>query len=369
MLAVLAVFSGLSTTTALLPSSDCYALNKENYLYDFTDKIGKELELEGELSDFVLRFCVDAQNRSSRGYVNYGRFLPDSMFKHDSSDVDFFQEYKYGDLRLCEHNGNNLMGRETEVRIVCGSCPNEASCKDEFGCICNATYNHNSCKAKVLVAVNCGSRGPRISPGLKIGFQPRGWEVVRNGMTQIGFRKPLHNFSFETHQKSVSLYMTSIVGLASNVGKPQIQVQPPEGLSVEIVSKVTMTKPSETESMTLLEVDWKCEKSREQPYEVNIRVPMDGYDPVEFFLCKECNNYEIQKEAGISTLKMFGALSLIFLLMVALLGLLGITYKFKLQNKGESNVSLISESLDEVYDEEEDRVNLGMQTFKDLHCN
>eukprot|EP00250_Pteridium_aquilinum_P019146 c24317_g1_i1 orf=834-1631(-) len=250
---------------------------------------------------------------------------------------------------LCEHNGNEFMGREAEVEIICGSCPNEVNCKDDFGCICNVTYHHNLCKAKVLIAVDCSGRGPRISPGFTIGFQPRGWEVVKNGITQIDFRKPSHNFSFETNQKSVSLYMTSTAGLASDIGKPQIQVQPPQGLSVQIASKASI--PSAMESTFILQLDWKCEKSRDQPYEVNIRVPIAGYDPVEFFLCKLCKNQETQKEAGVSGLKMFGDLSLIF---VAVVALLGITYKCKLQRKSGSDaphtVPLISESPDEVND-------------------
>lgn len=343
----------LSTTAASLPSSDCYALNKENHLLDFTDKVGKELELEGQSSDFVLRLCVDAQNRSSHGYVSYGRFLSESMLKPDSNEVDFYQVYKYGDLRHCEHYGNDLMGRETEVSVVCGSCPNkEVSCKDEFGCICNVSYHHSTCKAKVLVAVDCGSQGPRIYPGLKIGFQPGGSDVVTNGMTQREFRKPSHDFSFETHQKSVSLYMSSSVAVASGVGKPQIYVQPSQGLSIDVVSKVTVNKHAETESMTLLQVNWQCQKTIEQPYEVSIKVPINGYDPVQFFLCKECRSHQVQNEAGISSLKIFGAISLIILLVVSLYGLLALVNKFKLQDKGESDVPLITEALDEAHEEE-----------------
>ncbi|MCO5590751.1 hypothetical protein L7F22_044726 [Adiantum nelumboides] len=220
----LATFVMLASGASALPSSDCYALDKGSFLYDFSDKVGRELELEGEGSDFVVRFCVDAQNRSNDGYINFGRFSPQSMSKNKMHDVDFIQEYNYGDLMHCEHFGNNLTGRVTEVEIMCGSCSNGVTCKDAFGCICDVTYTHNLCKAKVLAAVDCGKQESRIFSEFSIGLQPKGYEVVKNGITQSGYRKSFHSYgSFESSQKSVSLYVTSTAGSQEYLKNHEIQ--------------------------------------------------------------------------------------------------------------------------------------------------
>lgn len=357
LLTALVIFSAFYETTSSLPSSECYALDRENYLYDFTDKVGKELELQGKRSDFVLRFCVDAQNRSQSGYINYGRFSPRSSFTHGFGDVDFFQEYKYGDLMLCEHNGYELTGREAEVKIICGTCPVALPCKDDFGCICNATYHHNMCKAEVLVAVNCSGRGPRIFPGFSVGFKPRGWEVVKNGITQWAFRKPYHNYSYETNQRSVLLYMTATAESASSVEKPLIQVQPANGLSVKLSGTAAIGGVSKMKSPILLEVNWQCEIPREKPYDVKITVPLKGYDPVEFFLSKLCENKETHKETG-KRLKIFESITCIFLVVVSIFGCAGVAYKSKVQHKlgwleALPAVCLLSETLEKVHDDED----------------
>jgi hypothetical protein len=51
-----------------------------------------------------------------------------------------------------------------------------------------------------------------------------------------------------------------------------------------------------TLSPTVLNVDWRCEIARSSPYEVNILIPVEGYDPIEFTLTKKCG-YAQEKES------------------------------------------------------------------------
>lgn len=286
-------------TAAAPPMSDCYALDRNGYLYDFTDKIGKELEFTGQQgSDLVVRFCEDVQNRSQNGYVNYGRFDPQKIFMKGSGEFDFLQVYRYGDLVHCEHNGYNLMGREAEVNIICGVCYGKVFCKDDFGCICNISYHHKFCRVKVVIAINCSSPGSHILPGLSIGFNPKGWEVVNNGITQSGFYRPVHDFSYGTEQKSLYLYLTAASSVASTIGNPYFQVTPNNGLSVELFGTAATSAALTAEAPTIVEVNWQCEISRERPYEVSIVIPLDGYDSIIFYLCKLCENQDPPRSTG-----------------------------------------------------------------------
>lgn len=303
-----AMFWFCTITAAAHPASKCYAMDRNNYLYDFTDKVGKEMEFNGQGSDLVVRFCRDVQNRSQNGYVNYGRFAPENLFTNGSSEVDFIQFYRYGDLIHCEHNGYELMGRETKVNIICARCADGAPCKDDFGCICNVSYDHTLCRVEVVVAINCSGHTPRIVPGFTIGFSARGGEVVDNGITQWGFFKDFYDYSFVTNQRSVFLYFTSISSLSSNVGRPSFQVNPAKGLSVELLGTAASGVPPTTETPTILEVKWQCNIAREDPYVVKITVPVKGYDPVIFFLGKLCASQEKSAIGGRSGWETFGVL-------------------------------------------------------------
>ena len=42
---------------------------------------------------------------------------------------------------------------------------------------------------------------------------------------------------------------------------------------------------------------FKGEKSRTTPYEVNVTIPVDGYDPVQFFLTKLCGELIIYMDS------------------------------------------------------------------------
>lgn len=111
--------------------------------------------------------------------------------------------------------------------------------------------------------------------------------------------------------------MTAIASLSTLVGKPIIKVSPENGLNVKISgSSLTGNHPTTLSPSTLV-LDWNCnsfcylslftvpltfcflqilqplfffkgEKSRKTPYEVNVSIPVDGYDPVQFFLTKLC---------------------------------------------------------------------------------
>lgn len=127
--------------------------------------------------------------------------------------------------------------------------------------------------------------------------------------------------SFKTEQTHLTLYMTAIASLSTLVGKPIIKVFPENGLDVKIAgSSLTGNHPTTLSPSTLV-LDWNCnkscylaffivplifavtnsvtffffspgnckgEKSRRTPYEVNVTIPVDGYDPVQFFLTKLC---------------------------------------------------------------------------------
>lgn len=122
--------------------------------------------------------------------------------------------------------------------------------------------------------------------------------------------------SFKTEQTHLTLYMTAIASLSTLVGKPIIKVSPENGLNVKISgSSLTGNHPTTLSPSTLV-LDWNCnsfcylslfivpltfvftnpltsfflkgEKTRKTPYEVNVTIPVDGYDPVQFFLTKLC---------------------------------------------------------------------------------
>eukprot|EP00249_Psilotum_nudum_P012542 c23845_g1_i1 orf=393-1616(+) len=315
------------------PSSKCYAVDRNNYLYDFTDWIGKLYEYNGKGSDFSLRFCNDVENRSDAGYVDYGRFSPDSIFVAGSGEVDFVQEYRYGDLKNCEHNGYNKMGRDAQINILCGSCSGETSCTGDHGCICNVTYDPSLCRAVAMFAISCGPRGPHVFPGFTVGFNPRGWEVVYNGITQWGFYKPFLDYRIETDQTIVSLYFTAISALSKLVGKPVFQVYPGKGLSVWLSGTAGNGDPPTTESPTILEVNWQCNIARELPYEVNITVPVEGYDPIVFFLSKMCAYKQVIRRTSSRGWANFGVLSCIVIVLGTAFCCAGFCYKTRVEHK------------------------------------
>lgn len=94
-----------------------------------------------------------------------------------------------------------------------------------------------------------------------------------------------------------------------------LQVLPENGLEVRLSGSGATGKPPTTLSPTVLIVDWRCidscsnttflinnllnlfnffvffsagEKARDTPYEVNVTIPVEGYEPIQFILTKMC---------------------------------------------------------------------------------
>lgn len=184
------------TASIGVPGSNCYALDNSGHIYDFP------FEYEGKDSDLVVRFCKDVESRSQTGYLDFGRFDKFNYFVAGSGHFNFVQEFYNGDLINCEHSYEK-MGRTAKVNIICGSCPN-GECKGGLGCICNVTYE-STCRVLVELAIPCEKQGLRVFEGFTVGFHPRSWELVYNGLTQFGFEKSHHEFSFKTEQSQVAL--------------------------------------------------------------------------------------------------------------------------------------------------------------------
>ncbi|KAF9678265.1 hypothetical protein SADUNF_Sadunf07G0016900 [Salix dunnii] len=275
----------VGVASVAVPSSNCYALDNSSRIVDFSSWIGHFFEYEGKDTDVVIRFCKDVETRSQTGYVKFGRFNNFNRFVAGSGGVDFFQGYYNGDLLNCEQSYDKL-GRTAQVNIICGSCSN-GQCKGELGCICNVTQE-SSCSVFVELAIPCEKPGPRAFEGFTIGFHPRSWEIVYNGMTQLGYEKSHHDFSFATEQTQVTLYMTAIASLSTLVRKPMIQILPEKGLEVTLSGSGATGSPPTTLTPTLLNVEWTCQEARDTPYEVNVTIPIEGYEPIQFFLTKIC---------------------------------------------------------------------------------
>lgn len=114
LLAVLVVSLAHHATSFQSLRSECYTLDKDNFLYDFTDWIGKEFQYTEaqDGSTYTLRFCKDMQVRSGQSIVNYGRFSPEYSSAQDTT-IAFVHEYRYGDLKGCEHEGYDYSGRSS----------------------------------------------------------------------------------------------------------------------------------------------------------------------------------------------------------------------------------------------------------------
>ncbi|PNY11190.1 hypothetical protein L195_g007793, partial [Trifolium pratense] len=271
-----------------MPSSNCYAFNNSSRIVDFSSWIGYPFEYDDEKqgSDLVVRFCKDVESRSQTGYVDFGRFDNFNYFVAGSGQSDFVQEFYNGDLMGCEQTYDK-MGRTAQVNIICGSCPN-GQCKGRPGCICHVEYE-SKCRALIELAISCDKPGPQVFQGFTVGFHPRSWELVYNGMTQFGFEKPHHEFSFQTSQTQVVLFTSAVASLSSLVQKPILKVHPHKGLGVSLSGSAASGKAPTTLSPTMLIVDWRCEIARNTPYEVNITIPVEGYEPIQFVLTKMCD--------------------------------------------------------------------------------
>uniref|UniRef100_M4D5C5 AT4G36440-like protein n=1 Tax=Brassica campestris TaxID=3711 RepID=M4D5C5_BRACM len=320
-----------------VPDSNCYALDNSSRLVDFmisltwvdqSSWIGHPFEYDGKEFDLVVRFCKDVETRGQAGYVDFGRFDPLSYFVSSSEKFDFVQGFYHGDLSNCEQSYDKL-GRTAQVNIICGNCV-DGRCKGGLGCICSVTQD-STCRVTVELAIPCEKPGPRVFKGFTVGLHPRSWELIYNGMTQFGFDKPRREFSFKTEQTHLTLYMTAIASLSTLVGKPIVKVSPENGLAVKISgSSLTGNHPTTLSPSTLV-LDWNCEKSRKTPYEVNVTIPVDGYDPVQFFLTKLCEYNQGAEGGSAKGWAIFGVFSCVSLVAFTLFCCGGFVYKTRVE--------------------------------------
>ncbi|RCV24042.1 hypothetical protein SETIT_5G053400v2 [Setaria italica] len=334
LLALAAIYVHVPATAIIVvPNSNCYTFDNESRLIDFTHLVGKEYEYNEQglqRSDLVVEFCKDVQKRSQEGYIEFGRFVSSRSFLFGSGPTDYIQRFHNGDLVHCETTFK-MMGRTAQVNIKCGHCSNKA-CRDEQGCICSISYDERMCRVLVELAIPCSKSGPRVFKGFTVGFHPRSSEIVYNGLTQLGFEQLHHGFSFQTEQIHVSLYLSAMSSLAGLVGKPTLKVNPAKGLSVTLTGSGLNGAMPTTLSPTVLNVDWRCEIARSSPYEVNILIPVEGYDPIEFTLTKECG-YAQEKESDLMKgWATFGIISCIFVILSTLLCCGGFIYKTRVEH-------------------------------------
>lgn len=318
----------VGVASVAVPSSNCYALDNSSRIVDFSSWIGHFFEYEGKETDVVIRFCKDVETRSQTGYVDFGRFNNFNHFVAGSGRVEFVQGYYNGDLLNCEQSYDKL-GRTAQVNIICGSCLN-GQCKGELGCICNVTQE-SSCRIFVELAIPCEKPGPRVFEGFTVGFHPRSWEIVYNGLTQLGYEKSHHDFSFTTEQSQVTLYMTAIASLSTLVRKPMIKILPEKGLKVTLSGSGVTGSPPTTLTPTLLNVEWTCQEARDTPYEVNVTIPIEGYEPIQFFLAKSCEHRQDQREDSTRGWAIFGIISCIFIVASTLFCVGGFIYKTRVE--------------------------------------
>lgn len=318
----------VGVASVAVPSSNCYALDNSSRIVDFSSWIGHFFEYEGKETDVVIRFCKDVEARSQTGYVDFGRFNNFNHFVAGSGRVEFVQGYYNGDLLNCEQSYDKL-GRTAQVNIICGSCLN-GQCKGELGCICNVT-RESSCRIFVELAIPCEKPGPRVFEGFTVGFHPRSWEIVYNGLTQLGYEKSHHDFSFTTEQTQVTLYMTAIASLSTLVRKPMIKILPEKGLKVTLSGSGVTGSPPTTLTPTLLNVEWTCQEARDTPYEVNVTIPIEGYEPIQFFLAKSCEHRQDQREDSTRGWAIFGIISCIFIVASTLFCVGAFIYKTRVE--------------------------------------
>lgn len=319
-----------NAASVVLPPNNCYVIDNSSYIHDFSQWLGHPFEYDGVGTDYAIRFCKDVESRAQQGYVGFGRFDGFNYFVAGSGGYDFVQEFYNGDLQHCE-TSHDKRGRTAQLNIICGDCPN-ARCKSGLDCVCNVTAE-SDCRVIVELAITCEKSGQRVFEGFTVGFHPRSWEVVYNGMTQYGYEKAYKDYSFDTDQSQVSLYMTAIASVSKLVQKPTVTVSPETGLEVTLSGSGANGSPPTTLSPTLLDINWRCETARDSPYEVQLTIPVEGYDPIQFSLTKMCE-YK-QSEAGNSSKgwALFGIFSCVFLVISTLLCCGGFVYKTQVQKQ------------------------------------
>ncbi|KAI3451001.1 hypothetical protein Pfo_007666 [Paulownia fortunei] len=324
------IFGALGAGSVAVPSTSCYTLDNTSHIHDFSNLVGQLFEYDDDKDpDLVVRFCKDVETRSQPGYVDFGRFDKFNHFIASSGHANFVQDYYNGDLLKCEKSYDKL-GRTAQVNIICGNCPN-GQCVGGLGCICNVTYE-STCRVLIDLAIPCMKPGLRVFEGFTVGFHPRSWEIVYNGMTQLGYEKAYDEFSFRTEQRDVTLYLTAVASLSDLVQKPTIKISPEQGLDVQLSGSGANGRPPTTLSPTMILVDWRCEKARDTPYEVEITIPVENYDPIQFTFAKMCDHMQNERGEATRGWAIFGILSCISIVVFTLFCVGGFVYRTRVRN-------------------------------------
>ncbi|KAL5173232.1 hypothetical protein HKD37_16G045823 [Glycine soja] len=138
---------------------------------------------------------------------------------------------------------------------------------------------------------------------------------------------------FHAGQTRVVLSMTAVASLSSLVQKPSSKVLPDKGLEVGLSGSAGEGKLPTTLSPSMLIVDWRCEVARNTPYEVNITIPVEGYEPIEFVLTKICDYKQDPGGGRTRGWAIFGVLSCIFFVSSTLFCCGGFIYKTKVERQ------------------------------------
>ncbi|KAM0055297.1 hypothetical protein Hdeb2414_s0006g00204501 [Helianthus debilis subsp. tardiflorus] len=139
---------------------------------------------------------------------------------------------------------------------------------DELGFACNVSFE-SDCRITVELAIPCEKPGSRVFEGFTVGYHPRSWEIKIVTFVYC---------SFDTDQSRVSLYMTAVASLSQLVQKPTVTVSPKTGLEVTLSGSAATRSPPTTLFPTLLNIDCRCQTTRDGPYEVQLTIPVEGYD-------------------------------------------------------------------------------------------
>ncbi|KAG5623433.1 hypothetical protein H5410_008651 [Solanum commersonii] len=149
----------------------------------------------------------------------------------------------------------------------------------------------------------------------------------------ISIDSSLFSCSFNTAQTRVALYMTAIASVSGSVQKPLVKVSPELGLKVTLSGSAATGGSPTTLSPTSLLIDWRCDVARDNPYEVEVTIPIENYDPVQFTLTKMCEYQQSDGGGAAGGWAIFGVLSCIVLVASTLFCCGGFIYKTRVYNQ------------------------------------
>ncbi|MFS7898402.1 hypothetical protein Hanom_Chr15g01374161 [Helianthus anomalus] len=180
---------------------------------------------------------------------------------------------------------------------------------------------------------SCEKPGSRVFEGFTVGYHPRSWEIAYkdyrscplsklNIWTNICYNPYLINIIVTFHvlsRKSLPLFIaalirTRLVFLLRAVWRLLCLAPRQQGVHRQLCLQ-------------------RCQTARDGPYEVQLTILVEGYDPIQFSLTKMCE-YK-QNEAGTSSKgwALFGIFSCIFFVISTLFCCGGFIYKTQVQRQ------------------------------------